>query len=147
MGYRIRTATEADLAVLLALEEASFSDPWGEAALSSHLASSAGLSFLAVSEADEPCGYLLGLSLLAEGELLRVGVLPGLRGGGIGNALLACLLDALRTAGADTCFLEVREGNSPAIALYEKNGFTVVGRRKHYYKDPREDALVLSCRL
>lgn len=147
MEHCIRKATGADLAVLLALEEASFSDPWGEAALSSHLASPAGISFLSLSPAGEPCGYLLGLSLLAEGELLRVGVLPGLRGGGIGRALVEELLRTLRAAAAETCFLEVREGNTAARALYRSCGFTAVGRRKHYYKDPREDALVLSCRL
>ena len=147
MEYCIRKATGADLAVLLALEEASFSDPWGEAALSSHLASPAGISFLAVSEADEPCGYLLGLSLLAEGELLRVGVLPAHRRCGAGRALTATLLTTLREGGAEACFLEVREGNAAAQALYAAHGFTVVGRRKQYYKNPSEDALVMSCRL
>ncbi|MBO7762141.1 MAG: ribosomal protein S18-alanine N-acetyltransferase [Clostridia bacterium] len=147
MAYRIRRATPQDLSLLFRLEADCFSDPWSEGALASHLGSGSGLSFLAVGEDGTPYGYLLGLSLLAEGELLRVGVLPAHRRCGAGRALTATLLTTLREGGAEACFLEVREGNAAAQALYAAHGFTVVGRRKQYYKNPSEDALVMSCRL
>ena len=147
MAYRIRRATPQDLSLLFRLEADCFSDPWGEAALSSHLTSPSGLAYVAEGEEGLPYGYLLGLSLGVEGELLRVGVLPPYRRCGAGNALLAELSAALREGGAEACFLEVREGNTAARALYEKHGFSVVGRRKQYYKNPCEDALVMSCRL
>ncbi len=74
-----------------------------------------------------------------EGELLQIEVAEGYRRRGLARALLA---EAL----AGTVFLEVREGNAAAIALYSTLGFVVIGRRKDYYREPREDALVMERR-
>ena len=80
---------------------------------------------------------------LPEGELYRIAVLPAYRGAGLGRLLLAEFLAALADRGADECYLEVRAENTVAQALYASCGFLQVGRRKNYYKDPRDDALVL----
>ncbi len=71
-----------------------------------------------------------------ESELLQVEVEAGYRRRGLGLLLL-------ETALAGTVFLEVREGNAGAIALYSTLGFAVVGRRRGYYAGPEEDALVM----
>jgi ribosomal-protein-alanine acetyltransferase len=91
-----------------------------------------------------------GVLMLAPGEaqLLNLSVVPDARRGGLGQALLAQFLDDARRLGAEQVFLEVRESNAPAIALYRHAGFEPVARRESYYParnadEPREDALVM----
>ena len=91
-----------------------------------------------------------GVLMLAPGEaqLLNLSVVPDARRGGLGSALLAQFLDDARRLGAEQVFLEVRESNAPAIALYQRAGFESVARRESYYPagrdgGPREDALVM----
>ena len=91
-----------------------------------------------------------GVLMLAPGEaqLLNLSVVPDARRGGLGSQLLAQFLDDARRLGAEQVFLEVRESNAPAIALYRRAGFESVARRESYYPAgnsgaPREDALVM----
>ena len=74
---------------------------------------------------------------------MNVAVAPAFRRQGIGEGLMIALVDALRDKGMESLTLEVRASNSPAIALYDRLGFTEVGRRPNYYTDPREDALIM----
>ena len=91
-----------------------------------------------------------GVLMLAPGEaqLLNLSVVPDARRNGLGSELLAQFLDDARRLGAEQVFLEVRESNAPAIALYARAGFESVARRESYYPAasdgaPREDALVM----
>ena len=68
---------------------------------------------------------------------------PDYRRKGIAEALVDGLVEALKERGSHCLTLEVRASNAPAIALYEKLGFSEIGRRKNYYRNPREDALIL----
>lgn len=86
-----------------------------------------------------PAGILSASLSLYDGELLNIAVLPDLRGRGVAQALLEELYT--RMQGLPELFLEVAESNLPAQRLYEKNGFSVVGRRKGFYGG--EDALVM----
>jgi [ribosomal protein S18]-alanine N-acetyltransferase len=79
-----------------------------------------------------------------ETEILGLAVAPGWRRKGFGRFLLRRALSLGRALGAVTAFLEVREGNASAIGLYRSLGFYETGRRRSYYRDPEEDALVLS---
>jgi ribosomal-protein-alanine N-acetyltransferase len=79
-----------------------------------------------------------------EMEVLGLAVTPGCRRQGLGRWLLRLALSRGRREGARRAFLEVRPSNGPAIALYDGMGFRGAGRRRGYYKDPVEDALVLS---
>ncbi len=133
---RLRPATGEDLSALLMAEEACFSHPFTEAAVLSHLTEAWGYALVAEQEG-KLCGYLLGSLIAGEGEVFRVAVLPAFRRLGIGEALLSVFL-----ALVDDCFLEVRRGNLPARALYEKMGFVPMGERKNYYTDPTEDAVL-----
>ena len=138
----VRRATADDLAALTALEAAVFSEPWSCAAVAAHLTGEHTVTLLA-EEGGCPLGYLFGLLLPPEGELLRVAALPKARRRGIASALLQGFIDILNKNGVSVCFLEVREGNLAARTLYERTGFVTVGRRRDYYRAPREDALLM----
>lgn len=84
--------------------------------------------------------YLAG----GEGDIANIAVLPPYRKTGIGGALLDTLLEQARMEQADTVYLEVRQSNDPAIRLYMSRGFQKIGKRKNYYKNPREDALLMA---
>lgn len=142
--YTIRgVKSEGDVALLTALESACFHDPWREGDIRSHLGGATAVSLLCFNQASEAVGYLFGSCLPPEGEVFRIGVLPSARGGGIGRIIMSSFLDLLNRAGADVCFLEVRESNAAARALYTSVGFETVGLRKNYYKNPTEHALVM----
>ena len=138
----IRTATACDLSSLAVLEAACFPDAWGREAIEAHLSSKTGISLIA-ERCGNAVGYLLGLCLPPEAELYRIAVLPTVRREGLGRRIMHGLFDILSKNSVEACFLEVREGNSAARALYNAYGFAEVGRRRGYYKDPREDALVM----
>ena len=143
-GYTTRRATsEGDVALLTALEAAAFHDAWGEDAIRSHVCSENGITLLCLDRDGRAVGYLFGTSLPPEGELYRIAVVSEERKKGIGRFILLRFLDILDKNGADVCFLEVRESNTAARALYALLGFKPVGLRKNYYKDPLENALVL----
>lgn len=89
-------------------------------------------------------GFLIGRSAADEFEILNMAVSGAHRRRGIGSKLLECALEFSRQAGIARVYLEVRASNGPAIALYKRHGFTECGRRSQYYRDPVEDAILLS---
>ena len=144
--FRTRPAALADAAALVAIERRCFSDPWSEAAFREALASE--WSFGIVSEGRRGvAGYLIGREAGGSGEILNLAVAPEFRRRGIGGVLLEEGLDAFRERGASEVFLEVRESNRSAQSLYLARGFRAVGQRAAYYRNPREDALVLRLAL
>lgn len=78
-----------------------------------------------------------------EGDLANIAVIPEMRRRGLGSALLCRMLAEAKERGADRMFLEVRESNENARALYEKVGFNNIGKRRNYYVNPREDAVIM----
>jgi ribosomal-protein-alanine N-acetyltransferase len=80
---------------------------------------------------------------MGESDMMNVAVHPDYRRKGYAEALVLALCDELKERGNTTLALEVRASNEPAKALYEKLGFTLAGRRPNYYRNPREDALIL----
>lgn len=84
-------------------------------------------------EGGEPVGFSLTRRVIDEAELMLVAVLPGERGRGLGRALVQGAMQKARQRGARRIFLEVRDGNSPALRLYESLGFSIAGRRQNYY--------------
>lgn len=87
--------------------------------------------------------YLCGRLIAGEAEIYKLTVAPFYRRRGLANVLLRHGLDYLGRQGVTICFLEVRESNTGARRLYEKNGFTITGVRKNYYNGPVEDGLLL----
>jgi ribosomal-protein-alanine N-acetyltransferase len=137
-SWLIRPVAATDLGRVAWLEAASFAEPWTEELLRAELAHPAALMLLAAraARAGGPAGGYACFRLAGgEAELLRVAVDPGLRGNGLGTALVAAGLERLRQAGARSCHLEVRPGNAGARAVYLRLGFAFAGRRPRYYRD------------
>ena len=145
----IRSASVDDLDRIAEIEQACFSDPWTRDALASALALPHVRFFvgeLAPSAGDGErgtAGYVVALVLGDEGEIADLAVLPAARRRGVGTALLDRTEKDLAARGVRTLYLEVRESNADALALYRSRGFEPVGRRRGYYRHPPEDALVL----
>jgi ribosomal-protein-alanine N-acetyltransferase len=146
----VRLAEARDLPSILAIEEASFSDPWSEDAFESAFALQRMRLFVAEETADDArggapvlVGYVVALLLGAEAEIADLAVAPRARRRGIGKVLLERTMADLSARGVQEVYLEVRESNSAARALYDSRGFVTVGRRRGYYRHPAEDALIL----
>jgi ribosomal-protein-alanine N-acetyltransferase len=140
--WQIRAARPADAARLAPLERRCFSDPWSAAAFEEMLRFPLTVALIAERQ-EEVDGYLIARSIAGEGEILNLAVAPEQRRHGLGSQLLEAGLAALTEAGSRRVWLEVRESNEGAQALYLSRGFASAGRRKKYYKSPVEDALVL----
>ncbi len=150
MGMTIRPAAQADTPRIAAIMRVSFSDVYGEAwqadDLPAVLAMPGTHARLAISLTHKPLGFYLWRQALDEAELLLIAVRPEVRGTGLGHQLMGDLLAQARMLGVTKLFLEVREGNSAALSLYQRSGFETVGRRARYYRgrDGRaHDALTL----
>jgi [ribosomal protein S18]-alanine N-acetyltransferase len=144
--YRIRPAERADVAALTRIERRCFSDPWSEAGILESIQSETTVALVA-ENAEGELGYLMARLSGEEGEILNLAVLPGHRRQGVGRRLLEQGIALLIGRGAREAYLEVRESNQAARALYLGFGFRPVGMRPHYYRNPAEDALVLRARL
>lgn len=147
-GIRIGPLELDDLPAVALIEELSFPTPWSLASFRYELV-------------ENPYASLYGL-WLGEGPLLafacvwvidqefkinNLAVHPRWRGQGLGGRLLADLMRTARSQGCLEATLEVRPSNEAALRLYAAAGFRVVGRRRGYYSDTHEDALVMACGL
>ena len=139
---RVRSAQPADAPTLADIERRCFTDPWSAASFREALTSP--WTFALVAELDGAIvGYFIGRETAGSGEVLNLAVAPESRRHGVARRLLDAGLQALRLRGSEEIFLEVRESNFPAQSLYRDYGFRPVGQRAGYYRNPREDALVL----
>ena len=139
---RIETMNAAHVAQIAQLEKICFSDPWSERSIASELDNQ--LAFwLVATEGETVAGYIGSQTVMDETDMMNVAVHPDFRRQGIAEALIHNLVEQLTVMGSHCLTLEVRASNAPAIALYEKLGFSEIGRRKNYYRNPREDALIL----
>jgi [ribosomal protein S18]-alanine N-acetyltransferase len=138
----LRLAGLGDAAVMASIHAACFTPGWDAAAMAQFLGAPGCLALLATSGADEPAqGLLISRKASDEAELLTLAVPPACRRRGLGRALLAASLVALRAAGAKQLFLEVEEGNAPARLLYQAFGAVAVGRRPNYYAHGADAAI------
>jgi [ribosomal protein S18]-alanine N-acetyltransferase len=106
---------------------------------------SAGGAMMWVAERNgNVAGFLIGRSVADEFEIQNMAVAAEHRRHGVGSKLLESALEFSRIAAIARVYLEVRSSNARAIAIYKRQGFTECGRRARYYRDPVEDALLLS---
>ena len=147
MTLQITPMVAADAARCAELEAVLFpgDDPWTERAFLSELAAPH-IHYFAAREEGVLLGYagiaLLGRGETAESEVHTIGVDPAAHRRGIGGTLLdALLVEADRHGGS--VFLEVRTDNTPAIELYTREGFVVVGTRRNYYQPSGADAFTM----
>ena len=138
----IETMNSSHVKQIAELEKICFSDPWSERSIASELDNKLAFWLVAV-EGESVAGYIGSQTVMDETDMMNVAVHPDFRRKGIAEALVNALVDHLIKIGSHCLTLEVRASNAPAIALYEKLGFSEIGRRKNYYRNPREDALIL----
>ena len=139
---RIVNMNESHVAQVAELEKICFSDPWSENSVASELKNP--LSCWLVAEEDGvAAGYIGSQTVMDESDMMNVAVHPDHRRKGVAESLVNELIEALKKRGSRCLILEVRASNEPAKALYEKLGFVQVGLRRNYYRNPKEDALIL----
>ncbi len=139
----LRAGREDDVGAMAAIEARAFSDPWPASAFSDLLRQSHARITVADHAVEGVCGYCVMLHVLDEGEIANIAVAPEWWRRGVAGRLLDEALREAATLGLTSVFLEVRLSNVAARQLYESRGFAPIGRRRAYYREPLEDALVL----
>ena len=125
-----------------ALEKQCFSDPWSENSVASELNNPLSLWLVAVDDGNV-AGYVGSQTVMDETDMMNIAVDERYRRQGIAQMLVEVLVERLKKMDSRCLTLEVRISNAPAIALYEKLGFAQIGKRPNYYRNPKEDALIL----
>lgn len=137
----IRPMREADLPRVLEIERESFHTPWGRWAFLVEM-KPPGHAFVCEVQ-DQVVGYMVLRIIRDEAHLMNIAVDSPWRGKGLGKAMLRFAIDLCAQKGVTSIWLEVRESNHRAIALYRKMGFVPIARRVKYYQDTGEDALLM----
>lgn len=138
----ITNMTNAHVTQIAELEKCCFNDPWSEMSIASELNNRLSCWLVAL-DGDVVVGYVGSQTVLGETDMMNIAVHPGYRKQGIATDLIQTLIDTLSKQGSHSLMLEVRQTNEPAKNLYQALGFETVGIRKNYYRNPREDALIL----
>lgn len=133
-----------DLPEVVAIEQACFSQPWTQNGFEDALFQGQNIFVAALDSEEKVVGYAGLYTSFDEGDITNVAVDERVRGRGIGQKIIQYLLLQARAQGVRNIFLEVRKSNDAAKRLYEKNGFHVIGERKAFYRNPTEDALLMS---
>ena len=138
----ITNMRQEHVAQVAELEKLCFRDPWSENSVASELNNPLSLWLVAV-DGERVAGYVGSQTVMEESDMMNVAVHPDYRKQGIATALIVGLVEELRKRGSRCLTLEVRASNETAISVYRKLDFQEVGRRKNYYRNPREDALIM----
>ena len=152
-GSVIVPMSEHDLLEVVEIEESTGLSQWGWEAYRAELEKPEAVMLVARRHAPEAetgrrlSGYIAARINADELHVNNIGVWPEERRRGVGGALLGTALDLAARCGAHEAVLEVRASNLPARAMYERLGFVVVGERKNYYKEPPENAKIMTRRL
>ena len=134
MQVNLRKISDSDIPEIARLERECFLLPWAEKEIVSAF-SRADFCGVVGEMNGEIVGYLLGLTLFEDAEVLRIAVTKELRGQKLGGAILDAFFALVKAKGAQRAFLEVRVSNAPAIALYESRAFTRGRVREKYYEN------------
>lgn len=145
-GITIKRADSSYIDVLCAIEKECFHTPWTRIAFEDFFSNSLSACFVAQIE-NEIVGYV-GMYIIGDVcEITNIATLPKYRNRKIATALMTELLKLCKENDIEKVMLEVRRSNVPAISFYEKVGFYVVGFRKGYYKNPKEDAILMDYKV
>ena len=127
------------------LEKECFSLPWSKKTITEAMEN--GTTFFTAQKGEKTVGYIGVSIILDEGYITNIAVTKKERKKGVGTALLERVFAEARDNNLSFISLEVRESNKKAISLYEKFGFKKEGKRKNFYDNPKEDALILTKRF
>ena len=147
MNLYIRKMTLEDIPIIVKLDQISFSLPWPERSFRFELTDNPA-SRCWVAEVDgRIVGMIVGWLLVDEMHIATIATHPDYRRQGVGSKLLLHILLKSIAEGAQSSFLEVRESNAAAQEMYLKFGYEKMGRRKRYYRDNDEDAILMSLKV
>ena len=138
----ITNMREQHVSQVAELEKLCFSDPWSESSVASELNNQLAL-WLVAEDNGRVAGYVGSQTVMGESDMMNVAVHPDYRKQGIATTLIVGLVEELRKRESHCLTLEVRASNENAISLYQKLEFQQVGCRKNYYRNPKEDGLIL----
>lgn len=138
--FRAMAPEDADAVEIV--EKACFKIPWSRESFWKE-ASNENTLYLLAMDGERVIGYMGCWLSYDEAQVTNVAILPEYRNRGIGTKLFATAIEAVKEKGVTAMTLEVRPTNTPALAIYERYGFKVAGRRPHYYQDDGEDALIM----
>ncbi|HEY3477239.1 MAG TPA: ribosomal protein S18-alanine N-acetyltransferase [Anaerolineales bacterium] len=144
MNPTIRRMTVEDVPAVVDLDRQSFSLPWPERSFRFELTDNPASRCWVAELEDRVVGMIVVWLIVDEVHVATLAIHPDYRRQGIGKRLLAYALIEMMREGAHSSFLEVRESNLPAQAMYRKFGYEVSGRRRRYYRDNDEDAILMS---
>ena len=142
MEYKITSLAPSDIKGIAEIEKECFSEPWSEGAIKE--AFDYGTAFFVAKTDGAVIGYVGVKKIRDEADIANVAVTKKARKCGVGDSLIKAVSDWAKQEGVKKVSLEVRVTNSAAISLYKKHNYTEVGRRKNFYRNPSEDALILS---
>ena len=138
----IVSMTSDHVAQVAELERICFgTEAWSEKSVASELNNPLSFWLVAV-DGDNVAGYVGSQTVMDESDMMNVAVHPNFRRQGIAEGLVLALVDALKARESHCLTLEVRASNENAISVYQKLQFQEVGRRKNYYRNPTEDAII-----
>ena len=143
MNWKLRKMENDDVDAVVLIEQICFSDPWSKNMVSDLLESSWDEVWIIEEKEKGTVGYINFRFLACEGELMRIAVLPEMRGQGLSRKLMDQMMESASKYAVVDITLEVRAGNEPAIGLYQSYGFVGEAVRKRYYHNPTEDALIM----
>lgn len=135
--------TEKHIAQIAELEKISFSVPWSENGLRAELTNETA-HFLTAVSGEKVLGYIGIHEICGEAYITNVAVFPEYRRFGIGEVLIDAATQGAKDRDCEFISLEVRISNIPAIELYKKEGYNIVGQRKNFYSNPTEDAYIMT---
>ena len=131
------------LPAILEIENESFTCPWSERSFQEAFESPSITVYAAVDETNAVLGFSCLMTSFEQAEILNIAVRESARKNGIGQALMDAMLTEGIRDGVEDFYLEVRESNTAARHLYDRNGFFPLGVRRRYYTNPVEDAIVM----
>jgi [ribosomal protein S18]-alanine N-acetyltransferase len=144
MNLNIRRMTVDDIPAVIELDSLSFTLPWPERSFRFELTENTASRCWVYESDGKIAGMIVAWLLVDEAHVATIATHPNYRRQGIAKKLLAHALRYMSKEGAVTSFLEVRESNTAAREMYHKFGYEIVGRRKRYYKDTDEDAILMT---
>ncbi|AFK87617.1 MULTISPECIES: ribosomal protein S18-alanine N-acetyltransferase [Thermoanaerobacterium] len=143
MDIKIRPMVKSDIDKVMEIEYLSFSVPWSFESFVMEVTKNRCAHYIVAEVDGKVAGYGGFWVVVDEGHITNIAVHPDFRGQGVGSAIVEGLIELAKTKGITSMTLEVRESNLVAQSLYKKYGFKPVGKRKGYYQDNNEDAVIM----
>lgn len=139
----VRLMKEDDLERIMKIEQVSFPTPWSPHAFLTELKENEYARYFCLEKDEQVIGYMGLWFILEEGHITNVAIAREFRGQRFGEFLMRSVMEKMRSEGMERMTLEVRTSNFTAQRLYERLGFVLAGKRKGYYSDNQEDALIM----